>query len=122
MRTPLRHHLAGDDDNRTRISKGGKKRRRHRELVLEEEDYELLEENTGIRRARPAGHRRIKKARETGSRGGGMKELQAELFGDELEGREYRQTAIQGCLLDVEGAEVVSYAVVYHVYSPSTVV
>ena len=70
-------------------AKAAKKKRRRRELVLEEEDYELLEENTGIRRARPAAHRRIKKARETGSRGGAgnMKELQAKLFGAELEGR-----------------------------------
>lgn len=63
-----------------------KKAKRHRELVLEEEDYELLEENTGIRRERPAQHRRLKKARDIGEKEGkfvGVEDLQAELFGPE---------------------------------------
>jgi len=62
-----------------------KKQKRHRDLVLEEEDYELLEENTGIRRQRPGQHRRLKKAREIDGeeRFTGAKDLQADLFGPE---------------------------------------
>lgn len=70
-------------------AKHAKKKRRHRELVLEDDDYDLLEENTGIRRARPAAHRRIKKARDADrglGREGGAQALQEELFGAELEG------------------------------------
>ncbi|KAL6771646.1 SPT6 [Auxenochlorella protothecoides x Auxenochlorella symbiontica] len=69
-------------------AKHAKKKRRHRELVLEDDDYDLLEENTGIRRARPAAHRRIKKARDADrglGREGGAQALQEELFGAELE-------------------------------------
>ncbi|KFM24955.1 Transcription elongation factor spt6 [Auxenochlorella protothecoides] len=71
-------------------AKHAKKKRRHRELVLEDDDYDLLEENTGIRRARPAAHRRIKKARDADrglGREGGAQALQEELFGAELEVR-----------------------------------
>lgn len=61
-----------------------KKPKRHRELVLEDDDYDLLEENTGVRVERPA-VRRLKKARD---RGGSQQhqfndaeDLQADLFG-----------------------------------------
>lgn len=82
------HVGEGHEENEDDTDKRHKKKiKRHRELVLEEEDYELLEENTGIRRQRPAQHRRLKKAREiAGGRGeqfAGVEDLQANLFGPE---------------------------------------
>jgi transcription elongation factor SPT6 len=55
--------------------------------VLEEEDYELLEENTGVRQIRPQGHRRLKKARDLGGdeQRDAAAALRAELFGEEGE-------------------------------------
>ncbi len=62
--------------------------KRHRDLVLEEDDYDLLEENTGIRRQRPAERRRLKKARdidgeENAHQFVAAEDLQADLFGPE---------------------------------------
>ena len=68
-----------------------RKKRKKRELVLEDEDYELLEENTGIRRQRPQQHRRIKKARDMGAdaeRADNAATLKEQLFGPEDEGLE----------------------------------
>ena len=73
-----------------------KKKRRRRELVLEEDDYALLEGNTGVRQVRPQGHRRLKKARDVTTTGGGglgadeerrdtAAALREELFGNEGE-------------------------------------
>ncbi|GAB4816099.1 hypothetical protein N2152v2_003145 [Parachlorella kessleri] len=79
---------AGSDQEAKKALKKKKKRRREQDLQLEEDDYELLEENTGIRRPRPSQHRRIKKARDIG---GGQHEtadaLKEQLFGpaEELE-------------------------------------
>ena len=77
-----------EEDNEDNDKSKKKKQKRHRELVLEEEDYELLEENTGIRRQRPAEHRRLKKARDIGGEEhkhqfAAAEELQADLFGPE---------------------------------------
>lgn len=56
--------------------------------MLEDDDYDLLEENTGIRRQRPAERRRLKKARdidveEHKHQFAAAEDLQADLFGPE---------------------------------------
>ena len=76
----------GEDVSAQRKKK--KKHKRHRELVLEDDDYDLLEENTGVRVERPA-VRRLKKARDVNPKSGQQQkhqfadeqDLQADLFG-----------------------------------------
>ncbi len=82
-----------------------RKRRRRAELELAEEDYDLVEENTGVRVERPAkkAHRRLQRARDVGAGAGApgaagaaspaaaadaarrsaADQLRAELFGEE---------------------------------------
>ncbi|EFN54675.1 hypothetical protein CHLNCDRAFT_58171 [Chlorella variabilis] len=81
----------GSDVEGAAEAKKRRKKKRRRELVLDEEDYELLEDNTGIRRQRPQlQHRRIKKARDTDAGAANQHDaaraLQEELFGLEDEG------------------------------------
>lgn len=78
-----------EDKSEEETRKKKKKKRRHRELVLEEEDYELVEEHTGIRQARHQGHRRLKRAREVGHEPSNQQtaaeQLRAELFGPDAD-------------------------------------
>lgn len=78
----------GEEGDDASGQKKKKKHKRHRELVLEDDDYDLLEENTGVRVERPA-VRRLKKARDVNPKSGQQQkqqfadeqDLQADLFG-----------------------------------------
>ncbi|KAI3425064.1 hypothetical protein D9Q98_008441 [Chlorella vulgaris] len=81
---------SGSDVEGAAEAKKRRKPKRQRDLVLDEEDYELLEDNTGIRRQRPQQkHRRIKKARDAeaapAQQQDAARALQEELFGAEEE-------------------------------------
>lgn len=84
----------GSDVEDAAEAKKRRKKRRRTELVLDEEDYQLVEDNTGIRRQRPQQqHRRIKRARDAEGGSAAQQQdaaraLQEELFGLEDDGLE----------------------------------
>ncbi|KAG1668310.1 hypothetical protein FOA52_011207 [Chlamydomonas sp. UWO 241] len=74
----------GGDDEDGSAKKRRKKNKKRKSMRLDEEDYDLLEENQ-VKVKRPTGHKRLKRAGE-GRQAADAEEMRAELFGDAEDG------------------------------------